>query len=213
MNRERNDLNPADEQRESKMKKFLSIPNILSLSRLVLLPVLFILVSLDMKVAFVISYAIIGSTDMFDGWVARKFNMRTDLGKALDSIADLPFYISTAYFLYKLYPEYLKPNAILLYIFFSVLALSFVVSAIRCKKPIMMHTFLLKLNAVLIYFLVVFSLFTDTTYFISLILFIYYIGFAEEIFIFIKYGEVDPDTPSVFTLRNRNKPINNHPQT
>jgi len=78
--------------------------------------------------------------------------------------------------------------------------MSFVVSGIICKKPIMMHTFLLKLNGVLVYFLVILSYFTDTTIFIAAILVIYLIGFVEEILIFIKYGEVDPDSPTIFSI-------------
>ena len=187
-------------------KENLTIPNILSLSRLVLLPLLFIFVIKDMRLAFLIGYVIIGSTDYFDGLIARKFNQKTELGKTLDSFADIFFYVSSAYFIAKLYPEYLKPNNAMLIAFFILFGLSFVVSSITCKKPIMMHTFLLKLNGVLVYFLILISYFADTTYFISLILGIYYIGFIEEIAIFIKYKEVDPDTTSIFTLMKGEKP-------
>jgi phosphatidylglycerophosphate synthase len=180
-----------------------TIPNALSLSRVVFLPILFAFVLLDMKTLFWIGYILLGATDMFDGMVARKFKMTSELGKKLDSIADIPFYVSTAWFIQRLYPEYLKPNGTLLIAFFAIFFLSFVVSGIRCGKPIMMHTFILKLNGVLVYFLVVLSPFVDTTYFISTILVLYLIGFAEEILIFLRYGEVDPDTPSVFSLKMR----------
>jgi phosphatidylglycerophosphate synthase len=153
-----------------------------------------------MRIAFLIGYVILGSTDFFDGLTARLLNQKTTLGKSLDSFADLFFYVSSAYFLAKLYPAYLQPNNIMLIAFFALFGLSFVVSAIKCKKPIMMHTFLLKLNGVLVYFLFIFSYFFDTTYLISIILAIYYVGFTEEIAIFIKYGEVDPDTASILTL-------------
>lgn len=178
----------------------LTVPNGLSISRIILLPVLYVLALRGMELAFVIAYAVVGATDYFDGLVARRFNKRTTLGKALDSIADLPFYVSSAYFLARLYPEYLAPNRLLLIVFFSLLGASFVVSAVKCKKPIMMHTFLLKLNGVLVYFCVIASYFFDTTLFIAGILFIYYVGFCEEILIFIKYGEVDPDTPTIYRI-------------
>ncbi|HBL85340.1 MAG: hypothetical protein A2Y17_01940 [Clostridiales bacterium GWF2_38_85] len=188
-------------------KEYLNIPNALSLSRIVCLPFLVIFILLDMKIAFLFGYIIVGSTDMFDGWVARKFNMKTEIGKKLDSFADIFFYVSTAWFVSQLYPEYLKPNTYLLIVFFTLFILSFIISGIRCKKPIMMHTFLLKLNAVLVYFLVIISSFADTTYFISSILIIYLIGFTEEIVIFIRYGEVDPDTVSLFHLRDKSSEI------
>ncbi len=182
-------------------ENYLTIPNVLSVSRLVLLPLLFIFIANEMTTAFLIAYIIIGSTDYFDGLIARKFNQKTEIGKTLDSVADLPFYISSAYFLHKLFPNYLAPNNLLLILFFGLLALSFIVSTILCKKPIMMHTTLLRLNGVLVYLLIILSFFFNTTLFISAILIIYFVGFTEEIMIFIKFGEVDPDTPTIFSLK------------
>ena len=184
-------------------KENITIPNILSLSRFVFLPILFIFIAHDMRLAFLIGYIILGSTDFFDGLIARKFNQKTEIGKTLDSFADIFFYVSSAYFIAKLYPDYLEPNHMLLIVFFVIFGLSFIVSSIMCKKPIMMHTFLLKFNGVLVFALLIASYFVDTTYFISIILFIYYIGFIEEIAIFAKYGEVDPDTMSIFSLSKK----------
>ncbi|MBN2853106.1 MAG: CDP-alcohol phosphatidyltransferase family protein [Clostridia bacterium] len=186
-------------------REYITIPNFLSVSRFLFLPVLYLFILNDMRTAFLIGYVLLGSTDFFDGFIARKFDMKTEIGKALDSIADLFFYISSAYFLGKLYPEFLVPNSTLLIIFFSLLFLSFVVSAIKCKKPIMMHTSLLRLNGVLVYLLLIFSYFFDTTYFVTAILIIYLIGFTEEIIIFIKYGEVDPDSKSMFQIQPKTK--------
>lgn len=177
-----------------------NIPNALSLSRLIFLPILFLFAIWNMRLSFLIGYIILGATDYFDGLIARRFNQKTEMGKALDSFADIFFYVSTAWFIYRLYPAYLAPNNNLLIVFFGVFFLSFIVSGIWCKKPIMMHTFLLKLNAVLVYILVILSHFINTTAFIAVILIIYIIGFIEEIIIFIRYGNVDPDTWSLFHL-------------
>lgn len=181
-------------------KEYVNIPNTLSLSRLVFLPILFLFVIYDMRVSFLIGYIILGSTDFFDGLIARRFNQKTDIGKTLDSFADIFFYVSSAWFLYKLYPAYLAPHNTILIVFFSVFFLSFIVSGVFCRKPIMMHTFLLKLNGVLVYLVIIFSAFFNTTLMIFLILAIYLVGFAEEIAIFILYGEVDPDTSSIIRL-------------
>lgn len=181
-------------------REYVNVPNALSLSRVVFLPLLFLFVIWDMRFAFLIGYILVGSTDFFDGLIARRFNQKTEIGKALDSIADIFFYVSTAWFIYKLYPAYLTPNSTLLIVFFSLFFLSFVVSGIWCKKPIMMHTFLLKLNGVLVYLLVILSYFFNTTSFITVILVIYIIGFIEEMIIFIRFGNVDPDTWSLFHL-------------
>lgn len=181
-------------------KEYFTIANVLSLSRLVLLPVLFVLVTKGQELAFVVSYAILGATDCFDGFVARKLNQTSELGKRLDSIADLPFYISSAYFIANLRPEYLEPNNTLLFIFFGYLALSFIISGIKLKQPMMMHTLMLKYCGVLVYFLVILTPLVNTTIFITVILILYFISFTEEIIIFLKYDKVDPDAKSIFHL-------------
>ena len=186
-------------------KRYVTIPNFLSISRFIFLPLLFFFLAKEMRISFFIGYMVLGSTDFFDGLIARRFNQKTEIGKTLDSFADIFFYVSSAYFLHKIAPLYLLPNSKLLIAFFTLFALSFVVSSIWCRKPIMMHTFLLKLNGVLVYFVILFSFFFNTTYMIALILIIYLVGFTEEIIIFIKYGEVDPDTMTVFNLMVREK--------
>ncbi|MFO7612676.1 MAG: CDP-alcohol phosphatidyltransferase family protein [Clostridia bacterium] len=186
-------------------RRYLTVPNFLSVSRAVFLPILYFFVLNGMETAFLIGYILLGSTDFFDGLIARRFNQKTEIGKALDSIADLFFYISSAYFLSVLYPQYLIPNTVLLIIFFSLLFVSFVVSGILCKKPIMMHTSLLRLGGVLVYAAIILSSFMNTTWFIALILINYLVAFSEEILIFIKHGEVDPDTTSIFKIIQKTK--------
>src|SRR5436305_10035143 len=66
----------------------LTIPNILTLLRLIAVPV-FIFASLrgDFRAAFVL-FVSAAFTDMFDGMIARRFNQRSRLGAILDPAAD-----------------------------------------------------------------------------------------------------------------------------
>jgi phosphatidylglycerophosphate synthase len=185
--------------------RYVTVPNALSASRIVFLPLLWVLALLRMETAFVICYALVGITDLFDGFAARRLNQRSAFGKTLDSFADLLYYLSSAFFMAWLYMDYLKPNLPLLYVFFGFLALSFIVSAIKCGKPIMMHTLLLKLNAVLVYVGVILSAFIDTTVFVTVVLAVYLVSYTEEILIFLIHGEVDPDSPTIFNVRPKPK--------
>jgi len=188
-------------------KENLTIPNFLSLSRLVFLPVLYYFANTEMRLNFLIAYIILASTDFFDGLIARKFNQTSPIGTTMDTIADVPFYISTAYFIYKLHPEILRsPNMLLLIIGLSIVALSFLLSLIMFKKPIMMHTSFMRLPALLVFFLIILSYFFDTTYFLSGILIIYSLSFLEEIIIFIIYGEVHPDSKSLYHIFKNKQP-------
>ena len=179
---------------------WLTLPNVLSLSRIFMLPVLIWLAHSPWPLAFLVLYIIVGSTDFFDGRLARGFNQVTPVGKVFDSVADLAFYLGSAYFLYVMHTATITANATYLYIFFGLLILSLLVPALLFKKLLIMHTKLLKLNAVLVYFLMISSFFFNTIYFTRLILVLYCVGFVEEILIYSVYGEIDPDTPSIFSL-------------
>jgi phosphatidylglycerophosphate synthase len=172
----------------------------LSLSRVIFMPLLFWLLHTGPPFLFLIVYILVGSTDFWDGYFARKLNLVTDLGKTLDSVADLFFYISSAYFLYFLFPEVILPNLNYLYAFFALLGFSFLLSAYLFRKPIMMHTSLLRFNGVLVYVVVILSFFVDSTYLVRAAIISYLVGFSEEILIFLIFGNVDRDSKSIFHL-------------
>jgi cardiolipin synthase len=66
----------------------LNIPNMLSLMRAVLVPVVFwLLLSGSFELAFFL-FLLAGITDAVDGWIAKRFNMQTELGAYLDPLAD-----------------------------------------------------------------------------------------------------------------------------
>ena len=67
----------------------LTIPNILSFFRFFLIPIIVWLYAFnDMREWATLVILVSGFTDILDGFIARKFNMMSDLGKALDPLAD-----------------------------------------------------------------------------------------------------------------------------
>ena len=69
-------------------KELFTIPNLLSLFRLVLIPVYMTMYLQGRHLLAGIILALSCLTDFFDGWVARRFHMTTSLGKLLDPAAD-----------------------------------------------------------------------------------------------------------------------------
>ncbi|HVW41657.1 MAG TPA: CDP-diacylglycerol--glycerol-3-phosphate 3-phosphatidyltransferase [Amycolatopsis sp.] len=71
-----------------------NVANILTLSRLVLVPVFVVALFADggtdvgWRVAATVLFAIASLTDQVDGWVARRYGLITDFGKIADPIAD-----------------------------------------------------------------------------------------------------------------------------
>lgn len=89
------------------IKHNLTIPNLLSLLRLVVIYP-FIVFAMDRNFQLAgLMLLISGLSDMFDGIIARKFNQVTQLGKILDPIADKLTLIAVVVCLYILFPSIL----------------------------------------------------------------------------------------------------------
>ena len=69
--------------------QILTIPNLLSFFRLALIPVIvWLYVFVKSPAWTTVVFLVSGLTDIVDGFIARKFNMVSDFGKAIDPIAD-----------------------------------------------------------------------------------------------------------------------------
>ncbi|QIK82317.1 CDP-alcohol phosphatidyltransferase family protein [Sanguibacter sp. HDW7] len=67
----------------------MTIPNIITLVRLVVLTPLFVVLAATGQTgAAVVTLMILGVTDWADGFIARRFDMTSELGKTLDPLAD-----------------------------------------------------------------------------------------------------------------------------
>lgn len=77
-----------------------TIPNLLSVLRIIMIPVFAVLFYKDMIGWAVFVLFLSGLSDFFDGKIARKFNQISALGKMLDPIADKMTQITIAIMLY-----------------------------------------------------------------------------------------------------------------
>ena len=77
---------------KEKIKKLFSnvwtIPNVLTIIRIILIPVFTILFFKGHKMASLAVFCAASLTDMLDGYLARKLNQITDFGKLFDPLAD-----------------------------------------------------------------------------------------------------------------------------
>lgn len=72
----------------------MNLPNLISLARLLLVPVtVWLLVANEMMAAFWVFVAA-GLSDAVDGFIAKRFNMTTELGRYLDPLADKALLVS-----------------------------------------------------------------------------------------------------------------------
>ena len=80
---------------------YFTIPNILTIIRLLAAPLLAIFLILDINAAITFFIFLVASiTDYFDGYLARVLNQSSSLGKVLDPIADKAMVIIALCFLH-----------------------------------------------------------------------------------------------------------------
>jgi cardiolipin synthase len=72
----------------------LSIPNLITLGRILLVPVVvYAIASSDLEFAFIL-FAVAAVSDAVDGFLAKRFGMQTELGAYLDPLADKVLIVS-----------------------------------------------------------------------------------------------------------------------
>ena len=74
--------------------KILTVPNVISTIRLILIPIFFALLINGQKIPALVVYAISASTDFLDGQIARRFNCVSKLGQLLDPAVDTLLMVS-----------------------------------------------------------------------------------------------------------------------
>jgi cardiolipin synthase len=132
-------------------QEIFGIPNLISATRILIAPVLFVFAFRQMEAWFLGALIFSGLTDVADGYVARKLNQITALGAHLDSWGDFVIYSTMATCAWILWPE-LTDEVLLHYtlILFSFL-LPVCVGLIKFGKLTGYHTWSVKI-AVLVTF-------------------------------------------------------------
>lgn len=135
---------------DGKEKQIITIPNILSVLRIVGTMSLFFIKPFTK--AFFIVYTACGLSDVLDGWIARATNTSTELGSKLDSIADLLLY---AVMILKIFPNLLEKLPLefwgLVALVVAIRLCSYIVAAIKYRRFSSMHTYLNKLTGLAVF--------------------------------------------------------------
>lgn len=97
-------------------KQLFTIPNLLSFLRLCMIPlIIWLYCSQNNYALTAVVLVLSGVTDTIDGFIARRFNMVTDLGKALDPIADKLTQASVMFCLLTRFQMMLVPLLLLIF--------------------------------------------------------------------------------------------------
>ncbi len=124
-----------------KGENILNIPNLISLYRLLVFPVILFMALTNRENWFVVLLCISLVSDVLDGSIARYFKLQTNFGAALDNLADICTYAMAILGLYIFKWSDIESHAWFLYIFLGVFVLSYFVSLVRFGKIPGLHLY------------------------------------------------------------------------
>ena len=181
-------------------KNIYSIPNLLSLLRLALVPVLVVAACLNEGQLFLLLLGICLLSDMLDGYFARKLQQVTEFGARLDSWADMATYAMMILGLNLIWPTIFDQQFLYLVAATLSYVLPVVVALVRFSSFPSYHTWGAKLAAVLIapaFYLLV--LYDEQTFFRLVIVFHVLVA-MEEIAITMLLKKPKTNVASILTI-------------
>ncbi len=124
-----------------KGENVLNVPNAISLYRLLVFPVILFMALTNRESTYVVLLCISLVSDALDGSIARRFNLQTKFGAALDNLADICTYAMAVLGLFVFKWTEIEPHALILYIFFSLFIISYIVAFARFGKIPGLHLY------------------------------------------------------------------------
>ena len=123
------------------------LPNLLTLLRLLAVPVLTALATRRMETAF--AWLLIAAllTDVADGWIARAWSLESQLGARLDSLADTALMFVAVYGIWAFHRDVVTSHAVACSLAIGLWALENLLAFLRYGRLSSFHTYLSKLAA------------------------------------------------------------------
>jgi CDP-diacylglycerol--glycerol-3-phosphate 3-phosphatidyltransferase len=164
------------------VQRWRHLPNAISTLRLFCVPVLVLLATTRHELAFGIVLVIALISDIADGAIARRFNLGTELGAMLDSIADFLTLLAAIFGIVMFHRSMLHDHWQVCAVVIGVWAAECVLALLRYGRLSSFHTYASKLTGyVLGFFLCVLFLFGFNPWLFYLAAIVSILGNIEEI--------------------------------
>ncbi len=189
----------------NKKEKFFTIPNIISLYRLLSVPLLFYIAYLGKEKLFFYWFLFNAFTDALDGFIARTFNMQTKWGAKLDSLADFFMYLLAMYALIRLKGDELEPVKLSFYLLIFYYLFTDLFALFKFKEISSLHLYLSKFNGIIqsLFFVMLFTI-GFNPYFYWIMFIFASLAFVENMYFLIKLKEIRSDLKGIFWVKNNN---------
>jgi cardiolipin synthase len=186
----------------------LTVPNILSLYRLFMFPMVLLMIFLKQEMVYAILLVISLNTDVWDGFIARRFNQQTAIGARIDSLADIGVYITalSGIIVFKIHE--FGPDAWLYYVFIASYVITHLSPLIKFGKIQSFHLWSSKLGGYLqgIFFVLLFFVGYIPVYFFVMVN-ISLLAFIESLTVQMILPEMRSNVKGLYwILKERKKP-------
>ena len=169
--------------------------NCISFLRIILS--LLLLFTRPLSSLFFIIFIFCGISDVFDGYIARKYDLTTDFGANLDSFADIILFFC---FLIVLLPT-LKLNLWVIFWIMGIVLIkifSIIFGFIKFGEFSLIHTYLNKITGVFLMFLPFLLLIMPSDVILDLLCLIATVASMEELFIIVSSQKLNLNRKSIF---------------
>ncbi len=182
-------------------KNIINIPNTLSGTRILLVPVLLVLADQQLETWFLSLLAFSLTTDALDGYLARKLNQTSDLGAKLDSWGDALTYGAMMLGLLWLWPGIFERESWFLYIVMACYLVPTSLGLLKFRELPSFHTWSAKISAVAMmpaYFIMVMG--DNALLFRAVVMFDIWVA-LEAVFITVTLKANRDNVPTIFHAR------------
>lgn len=192
-----------------KGENVLNVPNLISMYRLLVFPVILFMAITGRENWFVILLCISLVSDVLDGNIARLFKLQTNFGAALDNLADIFTYVMALLGLFVFKWADIEPHAWILYLFLGVFILSYVVAFYRFGKIPGLHLYSAVtagyVQSIFFFVLFVFDFYT-WMYFLAVTWGV--IAYVEKILVLLRLDDVKIGVKGLYwVIKNEKKQI------
>jgi phosphatidylglycerophosphate synthase len=136
--------------RKELLQELRKLPNLFTLSRLLLIPVLWFLAIKGFSVYLGIGLVVAGLTDSIDGFLARRLNLQSEFGSQFDSLADNILGPSAVFWLLMLEPSVYLENKVISLVGIFLYLVMMVVAWTKFRRFANLHLYSSKVSGTLL---------------------------------------------------------------
>ena len=175
-----------------------TIPNLLSLARILVVPVQLFLAYQGHKPTFLVILLLVLLSDAVDGIIARKLNQASETGARLDSYGDFATYLSLPLCVWWLWPEIIHAEWPYMVLALLSYVLPVSIGFLRFRTLISFHSRGAKLSAILLGITVLLMMLNGPRWPFRFSSIIFMAAGIETIFITFVMREPKANVPSIF---------------